>query len=229
MQVHVLRMGWRDILFASWPLPPRALTPLLPKGLAVDVHKGEAWVSLVAFENKAIRVRGAPRFLGMDMPELNLRTYVRHEGVPGIYFFTMDADSWLSVMLARLGFQLPYHHAKMSMHEEAGGYRFRSQRNHPGVPDATFDAFYRPTGEKRSAQIGSLEEFLLERYRFYTVTPIGLARVEAEHAPWRFQEVDLEIREDSMFPAHGLPPPEGPPVAHYGAGVDVTVTTLMPA
>jgi len=37
-----------------------------------------------------------------------LRTYVQHRGdAPGVYFFSLEASSWLAVQAARSGWGLP--------------------------------------------------------------------------------------------------------------------------
>jgi uncharacterized protein YqjF (DUF2071 family) len=43
------------------------------------------------------------------------RTYVTLDGRPGVWFFSLDAESWLAVIGARLGIRLPYFRASMQM------------------------------------------------------------------------------------------------------------------
>jgi uncharacterized protein YqjF (DUF2071 family) len=46
-------------------------------------------------------------------PEINVRTYVTVGGKPGIFFFSLDADSRLAVAAARRVYRLPYFRAHM--------------------------------------------------------------------------------------------------------------------
>lgn len=91
-----MEQGWYRLLFAHWALPVSQLRVLVPDELEIDTSDGNAWISLTPFE---ARVR--PRGLGSidklwSFPELNCRTYVRYGGIPGIYFFSLDAGSlWL--------------------------------------------------------------------------------------------------------------------------------------
>lgn len=225
----VLRMDWRDLLFASWPVEPRIVQQKLPEGLEVDLHDSKAWVSLVAFENVGLRPRGTPTVLGVDLPELNLRTYVKHDGEPGIHFLSMEADGLVSVMAARFGFALPYYWARMKIDRVGDGYRFESERRHPGAPTAGFAATYRPVGEEQEPASGSLDFFLLERYRLYTKALFGLARVDVDHRPWRVRGADVEILRNTLFEAVGLPGPVGDPVCHFAPEREVVGGPLRPA
>lgn len=40
--------------------------------------------------------------------ELNVRTYILHEGKPGVLFLSLDVDSFISFFGARLFYGLPY-------------------------------------------------------------------------------------------------------------------------
>ena len=60
--------------------------------------------------------------------ELNLRTYVYLDGVPGVWFFSLDASSPLVVWGARTAFSLPYFRARMRLEQEGQTIHFRSER-----------------------------------------------------------------------------------------------------
>lgn len=101
---------WNDLLFAHWPVPAAALAALLPEGLQVDTFQGSAWLGIVPFWLDRLKVRGIPRLpIFRNLPDLNLRTYVREErtGSRGIFCFSMDAGSLLAVAAARTIYHLP--------------------------------------------------------------------------------------------------------------------------
>ena len=60
-----------------------------------------------------------PRRLGLPLPELNLRTYVSHDGHSGVYFFSLDAQGILGVVGARLFHHLPYYYARCSLNDSS--------------------------------------------------------------------------------------------------------------
>src|SRR5262249_2174118 len=112
---------WRELLFEHWTAPMEAVRALVPPSLELDLHRGEAWIGVVPFRMEKVRPAARPARLALNFFETNVRTYVHKDGVPGVYFFSLEAASRLAVAAARLTFGLPYHHARMSM-SEAGGF-----------------------------------------------------------------------------------------------------------
>ncbi|MEZ3117046.1 YqjF family protein [Halobaculum sp. MBLA0147] len=72
-----LHMGWEHVGFLNWPVDPAVVAPTLPDGLVVDTYDGDAYLSVVPFTNVDVRPQWLPDGLGVPLPELNLRTYVR--------------------------------------------------------------------------------------------------------------------------------------------------------
>ncbi len=93
---------WHDLLFAHWALPPEKIRPLLPRELELDTFDGKAWIGVIPFWMSGVRFRGIPAIpTASRFPELNVRTYVRAPQEPdksGVYFFSLDAASWLAVL-----------------------------------------------------------------------------------------------------------------------------------
>ena len=103
-----MRMRWTDLLFAHWPFDPAVLRPLVPAALELDTFDGVAWLGIVPFRMEDVAPRGLPAIPGVSVfPELNVRTYVRHEDLRGVWFLSLDADSWPTVVGARRWFHLP--------------------------------------------------------------------------------------------------------------------------
>lgn len=220
-----LAFGWRRILFANWPIDPDLLAAHLPDPFAVHEYDGAGWLTIVPFVNVDTRLRGLPPRVGVDLPELNLRTYVVCDSEPGIYFFSLDAPSVFAVLGARLTHRLPYYNARISVEHAANEIRFRSRRRHPGSRSARYDATYRPVGEPFTAETGSREAFLTERRRLYTRSQTGRIRyTDVEHEPWPLYEASVETRENTLFRANGLTRPSQDPVCYYSPGVDVVTT-----
>ena len=236
-----LEMGWRHLLFESWPVEPETLEAHLPNGLVADVHDDRAWLSVTPFTNVDLRPRGFPRWLGIDLPEINVRTYVRREsdrrgdgrrgddptssgahGEPGVYFFSLDAASVASVFGARLTHHLPYFYARASLRTTGDGVRFASRRRHPGARAASYAATYRAIGEPFAASEDPLASFLTERYRLYTEAADGTLRhTDVEHEPWTLYPASATVTTNTMLEASGLPAPDAEPIRYYSPGVDV--------
>ncbi len=105
---------WRDLLFLHWEYSAAAIQATLPEGLFVDTFGGKAYLGVVPFFMRNIRPRFLPAVPGIsDFMEMNLRTYLHDRaGVPGVWFYSLDANQWLAVKIARRFFHLPYEHAR---------------------------------------------------------------------------------------------------------------------
>lgn len=162
-----MRQTWIEVLFAHWPVDVSILRPMVPPILELDTYIGQAWISMLPFMLTNVRGRFLPSIPGARaFPELNLRTYVTYKGKPGIYFFSLDADHRLTVLGARMFFHLSYFYADMKDEKNGDGIDYVSKRRDYGK--ATFRAAYRPNSAPFTAEEGSLDYWLTERYRLYT-------------------------------------------------------------
>src|SRR5687767_621891 len=94
----IMRMRWRDLLFAHWAIEVEAVRRLVPSGLEIDTFDGRAYLGIVPFQMEGVAPRGLPAIpLLSASPEVNVRTYVRHEGVDGVWFLSLDAGNRLAV------------------------------------------------------------------------------------------------------------------------------------
>ncbi len=223
----VMYQRWRELLFLHWEYPLAAIQATLPEGLHVDTFAGKAYLGIVPFFMRQVRPRFFPAVRGIShFMELNVRTYVHDEaGVPGVWFYSLDANQRLAVKIARRFFHLPYEHAAMnSTHTSAGAIRYRSLREGSSRP-VVFE--YAPGAELPLAAPGSLEFFLIERYRLYANMNGRLARGAVFHEPYPFCDAVITAWDDGLlkldgFLACGRPPDH----IIMSRGVDVTVFPL---
>lgn len=221
-----LEMGWRHLLFQNWPVDPELMDAHLPNGLEPDTFDGSAWLSVIPFTNVDVRPKGLPAKLGIRLPELNVRTYVERDGVPSVYFFSLDAQGISSVLGARVFHHLPYYYARISLDWVDGRVQFTSRRLHPGDRPAHYEASYGPTGEPFAAPDDPFGNFLVERYRFYTQAPDGSIRyTDVSHEPWTLYPAAADIETNTLLTAHGFAEPDSEPVYYYSPGLDVAAST----
>lgn len=217
-------MRWERLLFMHWPLPMAVLEPLLPNGAKVDTFNGEAWVGIVPFFMTDVHPAFLPSVPGLSaFTELNVRTYVTVRGVPGVWFFSLEAANPVAVRLARAGFYLPYFDARMRGVVSGQTVSFRSTRTHHGAALATFGASYRPLPGTLEGS-ADLIHFLTERYCLFSARPGGrLYRVDVRHSVWLLgrAEVSFDVPPGEMTHSLGLTLPERPPLLHYAERVDV--------
>ena len=223
MQAWVLRMRWEQLLFAHWPVPAAPLAEQLHPDLELDTFDGQAWLGVVPFRMVGTAPRFCPVLPGVsNFLELNVRTYVRYRGQPGVWFFSLDATSWLGVRGARLTYYLPYFDAAIAAERQGQRIRYRSRRTDWRTAPASLDMEYWPTGPPRLSEPGTHDHWLTERYRLYSQTPGGrLVYGEIGHPPWPLQPAAASIAELNMTAWMGLDLPPAPPILHYAEAVAV--------
>jgi hypothetical protein len=216
-------MVWEDLLFEHWPVPAELLRPLVPDGLELETRDGSAWLGVVPFRMRGVRLRGTPAFPWVGaFPELNVRTYVRHGDRPGVWFFSLDADQPLAVSVARRLWHLGYVWAEMSCRREEGWVAYRCRRRGAVPGEAEWHGRYRPTGAEVAAPKGSLADFLTARYCLYAADPRGrLYRGEIDHPPWPLQEAEAEVERDTMTAPLGFPLPAAEPLRWFSRRLEV--------
>ena len=218
----LLAQRWSDLLFAHWPVDAEALARKLPSGVEPDLHEGRAWIAIVAFRMVGTRPSAGPSrpTLG-PIPELNVRTYVRVRGVPGVWFLSLDASSPFFVTAGWALYGLPYHVAHMTTLVEGDRVHYLSSRR-----GAAFAASYEPCGSPAHAEPGSLEHFLVERYRLFSLWRGRLITALVAHERWPLQPASARIEVNTMAPA-GLPFC-GSPILHFSASVDARISVPQP-
>jgi hypothetical protein len=220
-------MRWHDLLFAHWPVPATELRPHIPRGLELDTFEGEAWLGVVPFTMSGVRPRFTPPLpLASRFAEMNVRTYVKAEDKPGVWFFSLDATSRLAVRAARAFFHLPYFDARILVESKEGSTHYRSERTHRGAPEARFAARYRGLGDSPG---GALERFLTDRYCLYAARCDGrLYRGEIDHELWPLERGDAEIESLDMTRLLRMRLPDTQPLLHFARRLEVVAWLLEP-
>jgi uncharacterized protein YqjF (DUF2071 family) len=222
----VLHQRWSLLLFLHWRVRPEALRPLVPSRLQLDTFSGEAWIGLTAFRVSRMRPSFAPPLPWLSSAdEINLRTYVVGDGVPGLWFFSLDANNAPAVWGARLTYHLPYYFARTQVGaaEDTISFRLRRSDSHAKATPA-FDAQWRLGEPLPTAQPGSLDFFLAERYVLFAGSDGKLARARIHHRPWPLRHATLAHLDSTMLSAQGLPDSGDAPLVHaQGQPFDVGI------
>jgi len=218
---------WNDLLFAHWPMQPDYLRQFVPEPLSLDLYEHQAWLAVTPFHMTNVRPRWSPALLWISQfPELNCRTYVVHNGTPGVFFFSLDAARLLAVWAARYTYLLPYFHAKMRVRCDASQIVYSSRRL---KAPAEFRGTYRPIGPARRREKGALEYFLSERYCLFTVRGSRVFRGDIHHVPWPLQDAEAEIAVNTIPASAGIQLPRMKPLLHFAKKLDVLIWPLRAA
>ncbi|PLS17170.1 DUF2071 domain-containing protein [Bacillus sp. M6-12] len=195
----ILTQEWVDLLFMHWKIPKEEVISMLPPILELDIYQNEAYIAITPFWVNGMRGRNLPEIpLFRSFIELNVRTYVRYKGVPGIFFFSLDASHPPSVAGARTFFGLPYRNAEMEIKETESAFDFRSSRKHSGKEPFDFHATYKPMSDLYLPESGSLEYWLFERYCFFTERGKSIYRGDIHHDRWRVKKAECQIHQNTL-------------------------------
>lgn len=227
----VMFQTWSDMLFLHWEWDPEEIQATLPPGLFVDTHGQNAYVGVLPFRMTDVRASFLPEIPGVtNFLELNVRTYVYdRKGRPGVWFYSLDLNHGLGVILAKTFYSLPYHSATMRAENKAGLIEYECHRQ--TAPSAS-TYFYRREARSIGSQAGSLAYFLADRYLLYSYSQrtqkLYTARVY--HAPWELFEAHVGKYDDTMLRLNKLDSKLRPPDHRwFGSPVRVKIYALQEA
>jgi uncharacterized protein YqjF (DUF2071 family) len=189
---------WLRPVFVHYEVPVEALQRDVP--FELDLHEGKAYVSLVAFTMRGMRpFRGGRLAAWFFKPiasndYLNVRTYVRHRGEPGIYFLTEWMNNRFSVGLGPWTFGLPYRFGELNYEHHETGSLSGTVRETIRGPSLTYEANL-ATPVFTPCPAGSLDQFLLERYTAYTAHKTKRRFFRIWHEPWKQQAIHISVRD----------------------------------
>jgi uncharacterized protein YqjF (DUF2071 family) len=149
-----------------------------------------------------------------DFSEVNVRTYVTGPDGPGVWFCSLDAESWLPTLVARSLYGLPYCVADIGRAPATDTPNWTIDRRWP--ERATGSLAVAPTSAVADDE---LAVFLTARWRLYAGTRVTrMARVD--HEPWPLRRAHVLACDTGLVRAAGFEV-AGTPVAHWASGVSV--------
>lgn len=221
----VLRQRWCELAYFHWRYDADVVQRLLPPGLVVDTFDGSAWVGLIPFEMRDVRVGPTPPlpWLGSFI-EINVRTYVIDAtGRRSVWFFSLDVPRIAIVGVARSVFSLPYCWAHAG-HVVAGDeHHYSMNRRWPRGSAAHAEIRFRVGERVPDDDVGDLDHFLCARWGLATVRRGRLFHGPVHHERWPLHLVENVDIAQNVVEAAGLPTPVGAAHARYSPGVSVEV------
>ena len=204
---------WKQVLLFHWTIPENIIKPLIPKGLELDFFDEKTYVSLVPFSVKSIRPRMLPAISAIsDFHEVNLRAYIIKDGIPGIYFLSIEAEKRMSAFISRTFSGLPYEHALISRSDG----RYQSAN-----PFRKFSLQLEYTISDLIPNKTPLDKWLTERYALYLENHSKLYRFDVHHKEWEIRNVEMKkLQVDYKFTGFNLSDRQ-PDSIHYSDGVEV--------
>lgn len=209
----IMTQCWDELLFAHWRVSKHHMASLIPQEFEVDTYDQSAWIGIVPFVMRKVRFAKTPYLPYIsEFLELNVRTYIKYKGTPGVYFFSLDASNPLAVDGARITYSLPYFNARMRKRQLDGWFFYESLRDDKRGADCQLKVLYRPIGQNFDATKDphGLPYFLTERYRLFTKKGDDVYKAEVHHAPWPLQPAEAQFKANTMLEPLGIKSAEEP-------------------
>lgn len=219
----VMTQEWRDLASIHFPYAPDDVARVLPPGLEVDVHDDRAWVGILPFSMRRIAAPGLPAvpWLG-SFAEVNVRTYVVRDGVPGVWFCSLDVDRLLPAVVARLTYRIPYCWGRTTHERVDDRLETRVDRRWPGGGGATARITV-DLGDPVAAPT-DLDRFLSARWGLYSTAGRGRLRyAPVDHPSWPLRQAAVVHLDETLIRAAGFPDPTGEPHVLASDGVPVRI------
>jgi len=205
---------WKTPAFFHWRVPYDTLRALVPPPFELDTFNNETWVSVVPFQATKTYPRVGRQFFSLGpLWQLNVRTYIRFNGVPGVYFLNIYTNSKLSRIGARTLLSLPYEDAHFATHsnkETASCFMTLPKVSN----EAQFYMNVKPTSQLYYPNQDSLAYWLTERYHFYGIKGKRIIQASISHSPWQLQTADYSFNFQELDP---IIPRNKEPLVHLAA------------
>lgn len=224
VQRPVMLQSWHDLASIHWRYPPEVVQALLPDGFRVDTFDGSAWVGLLPFHMRRIRIPYLPPFGPLStFPETNIRTYlIDPHGQRGVWFVSLDITRLIPALVARVSYRLPYCWAAMDIDWHGDEWTYTSRRRWPRG-EAVSTVRLRVGERVPEHEVTDLDHFLTARWALGTRFGAKLMWAPVDHDPWPIHRAELLEVDETLLAAGGLPPPEADPVVLWSPGVDVRI------
>ena len=151
---------WLDVLFAHWRISPNVVSKWLPANVELDTWEGEAWVSVVAQHVRRFSLPRFPMLRGYSFDAVDVRTYVRHEGVASIFLLSIDVSCARFARAAAFALGLPCRKSELKIQVRDESIVVRAKRAPWGETFATRARF---SEDRPRAKAASSQRFFLER------------------------------------------------------------------
>lgn len=224
---NFMSQKWEDLVMAHYSEDASAIQSSLPDDLLADTFEDRAWFSVVAFRLTNLCIRPFTFLRWPDFWEINLRTYVRDkQGNRGVWFYSLDSSDLLGVVGARLLYGLRYNFARIVRTGGASDKKMIYQGQRGKIASSKIEAEWKDEKFVSSAS-GSLDHFLLERYRFWAKR--GPAKNSSSafvrHIPYEATRLNKIHYEGGLFASQGFAEPQkNPELGHYCPGFSVEAT-----
>lgn len=211
----LVKAQWEDLIMINFEVPQELLVPYIPHGTELDLWRGRAYVSVVAFYFKKTRVLGIPAFYNQNFPEVNLRIYVKRsvqnsperteqliEVRRGVSFIKEIVPKPFVSFVANTFFKENYQTLKMNTvckQREKHNHQYnRFELEYSIRKNSEHKITASANNRKVNLLSDSFEEFIAEHYWGYAkINDTRTMEYEVRHPKWKiYSNVDVKFDVD---------------------------------
>lgn len=175
---------WKDIVFCHWSVDAEVLRSYVPDNLDLDLHNGKAWLTIICFSMNGLRPRFLPSVPAVsDFHQLNIRTYVKYKGKPGVYLLHVDVEKFLPSVLGTLFSGVTFNKADITRKKNKYSSR---------VKDKGTNLLLEYDTESGQTSNDQMNEWMFERYAFFQIEEGEVFSFDLHHEKWSLQDVRIE-------------------------------------
>jgi uncharacterized protein YqjF (DUF2071 family) len=190
---------FRECFLVNFAIKPEALRPLIPEPIELDLHQGEAYLSIVIAKMDGMRPAFLPRTLGVTYNQVVYRVVVRapKSGERGVCFLRSDADNALMSIAGDWLTFFRFHISPIKM--KRAGHLLSvdltaAPRDRAGIHAAYDLASARRTlpPSSRFASFDEAKEFLVQLFAAFSYDPLTneLSVVHIHRGEWNIDAVN---------------------------------------
>ncbi len=190
-----LNTEWKNLIMANYEVDKALLETYVPAGCELDLFKGKALVSVVAFEFSKTRICGVPMPFYRNFPEINLRIYVKRnvDGVTrrGVVFIKEIIAHKLPAWIANMVFRENFHVMPVSCNVDGQRIKYRWGEGNQLAANLN--------NELESWKEGSEEKFIGDNFWAYKkVNSNKTLEFEVIHRQWKMRKLENSKLEASI-------------------------------
>ncbi len=192
MATTFLQANWENLIMANYEVDPAFLKPYLPNGLALDLHNGKTYVSLVGFMFKKTSLFGLPIPFFGSFEEINLRFYVRKtEGKKikkGVVFINETVPFKIVAFMANKLYKEHYISIPTKNAITVDAYK---NINYAWKMNNKWNTIsVKSEVNTQKIEPSSIEEFIFERYFGFTkLSPFRTQEYRIQHPKWMTHKI----------------------------------------
>ena len=172
------KQTWKDLLFQHFEISDiDAFKSFLPRNCEFDSFDGKYYLGLVSMTMNDVKHKSTGDVIWFKKyNELNVRTYIVHDNKPGVLFLSLDVDSLISVLGARILYGLPYRISKYkSIQNIVSSYRNSKLQ---------FKTEYKVDSKEKIPEVNTFADWSTNRY-FFVNKYLGISfKANISHEPW---------------------------------------------